>query len=212
MREPKCKTIDLETYPRKDHFLYFKDFSYPYVGMVVNIDITHFLKVVKDKKLPFFLSFLYFVVNAANSIPELKRRIDKDQIIEYDNCLSSHTVLKDDETFCYCTLDCTKPFDEYIKEAYDLNETAKKKGSIHDDANLLTTYFISCVPWISYTSLLQPTPYPADSNPRFNWGKYFTSEGKILIPVSIQANHALVDGLHISAFYLKLQKELDNFQ
>ena len=47
-------------------------------------------------------------------------------------------------------------------------------------------------------------PQPADSNPRITWGRYFTREQRTLLPVSLLCHHALVDGIHIAAFYLSL--------
>lgn len=49
--------------------------------------------------------------------------------------------------------------------------------------------------------------FPADAhpggqpNPRITFGK-FTQEGdRVLLPVNLTANHALVDGLHLAAFF-----------
>src|SRR5574344_1696261 len=99
MKIPEYKIIDLSSYPRKDHLLYFEDMAFPYLAMNVNIDITAFMKELKKNNLPFFLSFLYVVINSLNAIPELKQRVKDNNIIEYNYCLSSHTVLKDDNTF-----------------------------------------------------------------------------------------------------------------
>ena len=212
MRKPAYKTIDLSSYPRRDHFLYFKDMPFPYVALSVNVDITSFSKTLKDNNLPFFLSFLYVVVNSANKVKELRQRIVDGGIIEYDSCLSSHTVLKEDGTFAYCTIDTDMPFKDYIKEAALLNENAKKNGTINDDNGILSAYFVSCLPWVSFTSLIQPVPTPADSNPRITWGKFFKDGRKTLIPVNIQANHSIVDGLHIGEFFSELEKELKSFK
>ena len=46
------------------------------------------------------------------------------------------------------------------------------------------------------------------SDPRINWGKYVTRDGRTTLPVSLLVNHALADGLHISRFFLNLEKEL----
>lgn len=81
----------------------------------------------------------------------------------------------------------------------------KRKAHLDDNLDMI---FISTVPWISYTSLIQPVPMPADSNPRITWGKYFRQEGRILLPVSVLCHHALVDGLHIAMFYELLEKEI----
>ena len=69
------REIDLETFSRKDHFLYFSSMQNPYAGFTVEIDITDFTEARKNAGLPFFLSFLYCVVRAANSVPELRQRI-----------------------------------------------------------------------------------------------------------------------------------------
>ena len=58
--------LDMENYPRKDHFQYFLNMGYPYVGTTVNIDITNWMTRRKETGNPFFLSFLHAVGNAAN--------------------------------------------------------------------------------------------------------------------------------------------------
>lgn len=46
------------------------------------------------------------------------------------------------------------------------------------------------------------------SDPRINWGKYVTRDGRTTLPVTLTVHHALADGLHISRFFLNLEKEL----
>ena len=78
---------------------------------------------------------------------------------------------------------------------------AKERRSIEEDpAEALDKFFISTLPWFSYTSLIQPVPSPADSNPRISWGRYFVQEGRTLLPVSVLCHHALVDGMHLNLF------------
>ena len=72
----------------------------------------------------------------------------------------------------------------------------------------MSRFFVSSTPWFSYTSILQPTPVPADSIPRITWGKYHEVNGRIMIPVSILAHHALVDALHIGNFYKQIEMNL----
>lgn len=203
------KYLDMETYKRKNHFEYFNSLAYPYVGLTVNVDITDLLKTIKAKRLPFFFSICYCVSRAANRVPEFRQRILNNQIIEYDDCLTSHTVALSDGTFCYCDLDSNRPFEDYICYAAYEQEKAKQKNSIDENADdKLGKIFISTIPWVSYTALINPTPVPADSNPRITWGKYFMQNEKALLPVSVLCHHALVDGLHISKFYDFLNEEI----
>ena len=51
---------------------------------------------------------------------------------------------------------------------------------------------------------------PADSNVRIVFCKFFDQNGQKLMPLAIQANHALVDGLHMGQFYQKFQTLADS--
>lgn len=208
----KYKYIDMDTYKRRSHFDYFSSLTYPYAGVTVNVDITDFLKVVKEKNLPFFLTFCYCVSRAANSVPQLRQRIMEGKIIEFENCKTSHTVALEDETYCYCTLDSAMPFSDYLPYALQAQENAKGQTGIEESADeIWDKLFISTLPWVSYTSLIQPVPIPADSNPRITWGRYFSQDGKFFLPVSVLCHHALVDGIHISKFYGHLSQWLHLF-
>ena len=201
------KYVNMDAYKRKEHFEYFSSLAYPYVGVTVNVDITELLSKIKEKIFPFFLTVCYCVGRAANAVPEFRQRIQDGQIVEYDHCRTSHTVALDDGTYCYCNLESDMGFADYIPYAVREQEKAKEEATIHEEDNL-DMIFISTLPWLSYTSLVQPVPMPADSNPRITWGKYFQQEGKTFLPLSVLCHHALADGLHIARFYEQLDKEI----
>lgn len=203
------KTVDMESYKRREHFAYFSSMAYPYVGTTANVDITDLLGKIKGEKLPFFLPVCWCAVRAANAVPELRQRIADGGIIEFDQCRASHTVALEDGTFCYCTLENEPDLAAYLEAGRKAQEEAKRKASIEEDPDeSLEKFFVSSLPWLSYTALIQPVPSPADSNPRITFGKYFTQEGRTLMPVSLLCNHALVDGRHIAAFYHGMEQEL----
>ncbi|MDK2807510.1 MAG: chloramphenicol O-acetyltransferase type [Clostridiales bacterium] len=206
------KKIEKEHYARLAHFSYFQSLANPYVGITINVDITDFLSHIKEKKQPFFLSFLYAVATAANQVPQLRQRIIEDEIYEYSFCKTSHTVAKEDETYSYCVLDERMPFSDFLPEAKRKQEEAKRNGSIEEDPESISYFFISSTPWLSYASIVLPTPSPADSNPRITWGKYFLQNERVLIPVTLLCHHALVDGLHMARFYEALNEcSISNF-
>ena len=205
------RTIEMETYRRREHFAYFSSMAYPYVGTTANVDITDLLGKIKGEKLPFFLSVCWCAVRAANAVPELRQRIVDGGIIEFDQCRASHTVALEDGTFCYCTLENEPDFPGYLEAGRAAQAAAKARASIRESLDeVLDKYFVSSLPWLSYTALIQPVPSPADSNPRITFGKYFSQGDKVLLPVSILCNHALVDGLHIAAFYQNMEREIEH--
>ncbi len=201
--------LDMDTYKRKSHFTYFNSLAYPYVGVTVNVDITELLKRIKSEGWSFFFTVCYCVSEAANEVPEFRQRIIDDKIVEFDRCKTSHTVGLEDGTYCYCTLDSNRPFAEYLPYALRQQESAKQKKSIEEnESDVYDKLFISTLPWLSYTALIQPVPVPADSNPRITWGKYFIQENRVLMPVSVLCHHGLVDGIHIAEFYKQLEEQL----
>jgi chloramphenicol O-acetyltransferase type A len=46
---------------------------------------------------------------------------------------------------------------------------------------------------------------PVDSVPRFAWGKFFEQGDHLKMPLSVQAHHALMDGVHMGRYYDKVQ-------
>ena len=77
------RIIDMTKDPRSGQFAYFRTMPDPWAGITVPVDITAFLSALRRR--PFFLSFLYAVMRAANAVPELRRRLLPDgQVVEYD--------------------------------------------------------------------------------------------------------------------------------
>lgn len=201
------KTIDLATYPRRTHFEYFRRMANPYVGCTVEVDVTAFQAALKRRGEPFFLSFLRCAALAANDVPQLRQRILNDGIVEYAFCPTSHTVARADGTYSYCELDCRMEREAFLPYARRQQQRAAETGGIEEN-DPLPLLFVSTLPWLSYTALTQPTPSPADSNPRLTWGRYFERDGRVLLPVTLLCNHALVDGLHLARFYECLNRRL----
>lgn len=201
----------MQAYARREHFGYFRAMAYPYVGMTRQTEVTDFVKRTKAAGCPFFLTFLWCAAKAANEVPELRERIEGEGITRFSACPTSHTVAKPDGTYCYCTLDCRSPLRDFLPYALKAQGLAMEEGGIEEDAaDTLPLLFISTMPWLSYTALVQPVPNPADSNPRITWGKYERQGERLLMPVSILCHHALVDGLHIARFYESLDRALES--
>ena len=193
------KIIDMTKDPRGAHYAYFRGFPDPSVGLTVPCDITP----LYGKK-PFFLHILYCAVGAANSVPELRRRIKGEQVVEYESCHSSHTVALPDETYCYCELNCNMPFGEFLPYAQEQVRQAKANPSI-EEQDPLGLFFISSVPWASFTGLKLPVANPPLSNPQITFGKAYWQEERYILPLSLTVHHGLCDGIHMAKFFQKFE-------
>ena len=201
------RIIDWETYPRKTHFEYFHSLAYPYMGITANVEVTKLLEYARQRGGSGFLACLWTAAKAANGVPELRQRIVDGQIVEFDHCNVGYTVAMEDRTFCNCYTESRMSLDEFFVDAKRRQEEAKKNpGFANPDEDETGLIFTSCLPWISFTQCVQPAPIPADCNPRIVFGKYIREGEKVLMPLHIQCNHALVDGWHLAEFYRLFQE------
>lgn len=203
------KRIDLDAYPRRNHFNHFCAMAYPYAGVTVDVDVTDLLSLCREKGDSFYLMVLHAVALAADEVPEFRRRIDHGGIVEYDECPTSHIELKPDGTYAYCTLRHHMPLAEYLAQAESARTAAREGGSIEEEDDVQSMYFISTLPWLHYTQLIQPVACGEESNPRITWGKYQANDkGRMMMPLSMLVHHALADGIHIAKFYEAFNQQM----
>ena len=205
-----CRAIDMASYPRRAHFDYFTHLANPWVGVTVDVDVSDFVPFCRARGCSFTLAFMHAAALAADAVPELRRRVRGDGIVEYAECPTSHTELRPDGAYAYCTLRHHLPFDAYLAGAAAAQAACRAGGSIEEDDDVDGMLFVTALPWLRYRAFFQPTPGNAESNPRVSWGRYGEDgRGRLTLPVTLLAHHALVDGIHIAAFFDNLNAELE---
>lgn len=203
------RAIDMASFPRRAHFDYFLSLPDPHVGVTVDVDVTALVLFCRAKGCSFTLAFLHAAALAVDAVPELRQRLRNGGVVEYPECPTSHTELKADGTYAYCTLRHHLPLDEYFARAEASRRACREEGGIEEDDGVEGMVFASALPWLRYRDFTQPTGGPMDSNPRLSWGRYEADHrGRLMMPVTLLAHHALVDGAHLAAFYRNLDAEL----
>lgn len=215
--------IDMESYIRRDHFEHFLTMEDPFVELTVQLDITEWFQAVKEQDQPFFLSFLYQVGRTANSVRELRQRIRDRGILEYETCGCSYTVALEDGTYRYANVGTDLPFPEFVAAAQQKQRQAMEEEHLVEEGDPESYFYISCLPWCSYSGIRLPAPERCFSVPSVTWGKYYReqklsmkngrlqADERVMIPVTLQVNHALVDGVHMSRFFSGLEENLKAF-
>jgi chloramphenicol O-acetyltransferase type A len=201
--------INLETWPRREHFKVFGAFDHPHFGMCANVDLTAFYPFVKRHGISFTVAIVYVLARAANAIPEFRYRIRAGKVVEHEIVHPSGTILTDEDLFTFCTFDYIENFSEFAARAAEQIAYVKEHLTLEDEPGQDDLLFMTAIPWVSFTSFMHPLHLdPADSVPRFAWGKFF-EEGKFLkMPLSVQGHHALMDGVHMGRFYAEVEDYL----
>lgn len=204
------KIINTETWSRKKHYEFFKAFDAPHFNVTASVDVTKLHTHAKRTGQSFFKLFLYGAVKTANAIPELRYRIRGDKVIEHDVVHPSFTVMMDDDVFNFCTATYKDAFPDFMEEVTARMSGAKREVVVGDDEPDSLLY-ITSVPWVTFTSISHPTnDQQHDTVPRIAWGKFTETGDRMTMPLSVQAHHALVDGVHVGRYYELLQAWLDD--
>jgi chloramphenicol O-acetyltransferase type A len=179
--------------------------------LCAEVDISAFRPAVRAKNLSFTVSTAYVLARAANEIPEFRLRIRGEQVVEHEVVHPSFTVLNEQELFSFCSVPYRSDLAGFAALAAERMARAQAEPVLSDESGQDDLLFMTSLPWVSFTSMLHPIHmHPADSVPRIAWGKFFERDGRIRMPVAVQAHHALMDGVHVGRYYQRIQELFDH--
>jgi len=205
------KFIDVKNWKRRKHFEFFNSMDYPHFNLCADVDVTAVRKYTKENDISFFKAVLYITSRAANGVQQLRQRIREGNVVEHDAVHPSFTMLTEDELISFCLVEYSPGFAGFAERTAGAMEDALKNPRLADPEGRDDLLFVTSIPWVSFTNITHPAHmHPADSVPRIAWGKFYESGSSVRMPVSLQAHHALVDGLHSGKYYKLLQENLNN--
>ena len=210
------KEIDIEKLPRKKTYEWFKSFSNSTYGITKELEVTKLVEHTKDNQESFFINMLYIVVNALNSVEELKMRFKDNKPVIYDDINPAITVMTKGEVFENVRFVNKHNYKDFYKIAKEEIDKAKNQCKLNNNSyNLLNDwdeYYITCLPWTSFTGINHPIPDDIHSQvvPRICWGKYTKNNDKYEISLNITVSHIFVDGYHLSKVFKEIESSLSN--
>ena len=197
------KEITFKSPHRQKHFEFFTQMNHPHFNLCANVDVTELIQFQKKNNLPFTPTIVYIVAKTANEIPEFRWRIREGKVFEHELVHPSFTVWTEvADVFSFCEVDYQSDFEKFVKAASQKIDEMKTEPSLEDEEFRDDYLFLSSIPWVSFTGFQHAMSFhPHDSVPRITWGKYFEENGRIKMPLSVQAHHALVDGRHTGRYF-----------
>jgi chloramphenicol O-acetyltransferase type A len=201
--------INLETWNRKEHFLFFKQMEEPFYGITTTIDCTKGYNESKKLGISFFTYYLHQTLMAVNAVENFRLRICNEEVFLFDSISASATVMRADQTFGFSLMEFTENMQDFatiVSTEIDRIQTTTGIITTEYPENLI---HFSALPWIDFTSLSHARSFTwPDSCPKISFGKLTVENGKKTIPVSVHVHHGLVDGYHVGLFLDKLQELL----
>lgn len=179
-------------------------------------NITRLFAELKKRNIRFYPVIIFAITAIVNKHSELRMALDEQGRLGYYSFVSpTYTIFhKDNNTFSSIWTEYSSEFDKFYNNYNkDILEYGNIKGFItkqNGEKNLIN---ISVIPWVSFTSfnlnLPQNDKYLL---PIFTVGKFFESNEKLSLPLSVQVHHSVCDGFHASIFINELQEMLTNYE
>ena len=195
--------LNLDTWNRKEHFLFFKQMEEPFFGITTTIDCTKAYSVAKKLGTSFFAYYMHKTIVAVNTIESIRYRIINDAIYIFDTIDVSATIMREDQTFGFSLIEYFPDFEVFAANTF------KEIERIQNTSGLFTREFpnnnlihFSAVPWINFSSLSHARSFTfPDSCPKISFGKMMIgNDGKRTMSMSIHVHHGLMDGYHLGQF------------
>ncbi len=201
--------IKLDTWERKDLFQHFIKYSDPYFGITTNIDCTQAYAKAKELGVSFFLYYFYLSLDTANTISEFRTRLEEGKPIIFDRICGSPTVLRNDGGLGFAMLEHKNSFEDFLKFAEPEIERIKTSSDLDTSKDCPETIYYSIIPWIKFTSVTHSMDLPnTEGVPILTFGKMFEENGRKMMPLGVNAHHALMDGMHVAKFVESFQERL----
>jgi chloramphenicol O-acetyltransferase type A len=204
------KYLDIDSWARRDLFQFFLAYANPYFNICARVDVTQLLEFLRRRpRVSVSLTCHYFALRVANEIEPFRYRLSEGKVLIHEKINGGTTVLLPNETFTFAYFEYHEDFETFIAQAQK-NVSEAKSGdhpfvpSPGEDKIHFTT-----LPWVSFTSFAHArNPGRADSVPKIAFGKFLRENDRTMLPISVEVHHALMDGLHVGRYLVRLEEVL----
>lgn len=200
--------VDLATWPRAAQFRWFRQYERPHYATTVRLDVTHMMENRKRDGIPVYRASLFAIGRGLHAVPELLMCFRGDTVVAHDTVALSMTVPTAAGSFNYAYVPYDPDFQTFMAQAGELIEAAAQRDDLGaNDGTRDDVAYLSCMPWLDYTSINNAMPGKDDCIPRVSWGKIVQEpDGRWCMAMTLEVHHALVDGAQVGAYFATTQE------
>ena len=201
------KKFDVDSWARKPSYEVFRNYADPSFHITAKVDVTRLYNDCKINGDSFFLASLYYMTRVANEILEFRLRIIDGEVWEIDHMDAGTIISHGGGMITFASFAYKETYKEFMEVATKhLQEHLQRKE--HDgDAFRKDVLQNSVLPWVSFTAVKHPHRDLSDADiPKVTCGKLIKAEGKVWMPVNIEAHHGLMDGYQMSRYFQLLEE------
>lgn len=191
----------------------FINFHCSRYSMSSRINVKSAYEYSKVNDYSFFILSLACLIKAANSIPQFRRRIINEEVIEFDSVDGVTPIMDEErEIFREMRVPPLKEFSKWHDEVKDMmDEILSNRQNGYEVAmeerDMDNIINFSCIPWVDFESITTCIVDPHAIQPLVTWGK-FNEDYEMTVAITV--NHIFVNGRELGYFYENAQKMFSN--
>ena len=202
--------IDLATWPRREHFEFFRQYDMPFWGVTAQLNCTRLYDKAKNEGFPFSAGYHFASLQAVNEVEELRCRIEDDQPVRYDAIHLSTTIARPDGTFGFSFQRYTEDFTQFITEFITETKRVQSETGLKSPYDGQDIIYYTVARGIAFTSFDHPFMFRRQGSvPLMAFGEMVSDGTRKTIAHTLHAHHALVDGQHAARYFRRVQERLE---
>lgn len=206
------RVIDPQSWARREYFEHYNGMDNPYFSLTAETDVTRIYDRTKAENDWFYVRYLHAILRAVNDIGELRYRIERGRVVQFDRIHISPTVGRDDGSFGFSHVDYDPDYMAF-RAAFRAETERVRAGSglmKREGAERIDTIYSTALPWVRFTDLTHPMNLGGGSGVMLlATGQVFRRDGKRLMPLQFSLHHGFADGRHAGLFLERVQRYFD---
>ncbi|UYM07748.1 CatA-like O-acetyltransferase [Solicola gregarius] len=195
-----ARPIDLDTWPRREHFDHYRDQVPCSHAMTVDVDVTEFAAALRASTHKTYVAQIWALASLVNRHAEFRLTLtDAGEPAVWDVVHPMFTVFNPDrETFAASWV----PYDADFARFHDraVRALADHRGATSmfpQGPPPANCFDVSSIPWTAFSGFnLQIDGASEHFLPIFTLGRYTERAGRTFLPLAVQVHHAAADGFH----------------
>jgi len=204
--------LDLTTWKGADQFRFFRTFERPHFAVTARVDVTRMMAAKARDGLSPFRTTLWVIGAGLHAVDEMRLRFRGEDVTLHERVDMSPTIALHDGDFRFAYIVWNA--DRLAFDAHAAEEIARVRGTRLHNPNDPTVndavVYMSCLPWLDFTSLDNAMPDAEDCIPRLGWGKIVDHGDRQDMAMSVQVHHAVVAGRPVGQFFEAVQDALNS--
>ncbi len=206
--------LDLDRWPRRASFDYFRAFDKPYFNVCARLDVARLKAATATAAgsggAGLSLACYFIAMLLANEMEPFRLRLDKGRVRVHEAVRGGTALLREDDSLGFAYFDHETHYGRFVAQAGAAIAAARSAQAVFDprvdDAAVI---HLTTLPWVHFSSFSHARNWGReDSVPKLAFGRADADGSRLWLPLSVEVHHALMDGLHVGRYFERFEAVL----